>query len=104
MEDPIEQIEAHRRRVDRLNGIVEGEQVDEGLTAHGYLRKVYQNPLEPTHVRMRAASLAIEYEMPKLRAAAILYSGDFSSMLERAIERTEPALLEAQAIEADPDE
>jgi len=74
---------------------------DEGLTAHGYLRKVYQNPLEPTHVRMRAAALAIEYEMPKLRAAAILYSGDFSSQLERAIERSAPALIEARAEPSD---
>jgi len=74
---------------------------DEGLTAHGYLQKVYRSPQEPTHVRMRAAALAIEYEMPKLRAAAILYSGDFSSMLERAIERSNPALIEAKAEPSD---
>jgi hypothetical protein len=71
------------------------------LDAHGYLVKVYRDRREPTHVRMRAAALAIEYEMPKLRAAAILYSGDFSSMLERAIERSNPALIEAKAEPSD---
>jgi hypothetical protein len=72
---------------------------EEGLSAHGYLRKVYQNPLEPTHVRMRAAQIAIEFELPKLKAAAILYSGDFASRLELAIERSDPAkLIEAEAI------
>jgi hypothetical protein len=69
------------------------------LDAHGYLVKVYRDKREPTHVRMRAAALALEVEKPKLRAAAILYSGDFSSMLERAIERSAPALIEAQAEE-----
>jgi hypothetical protein len=74
---------------------------EEGLTAHGYLRKVYQDPLEPTHVRMRAAQIAIEFELPKLKAAAILYSGTFAASLERAIERSEPAIIEARAEPSD---
>jgi hypothetical protein len=74
------------------------EEVDEGLSAHGYLKKVYQDPMQPTHVRMRAAMIAIEFELPKLKAAAILYAGNFATQLEKAIERTEPALIEAKVI------
>jgi hypothetical protein len=77
------------------------EEADEGMDAHGYLRRVYQNPLEPTHVRMRAAQIAIEFELPKLKAAAILYAGNFATQLERAIERSEPALIEARAEPSD---
>jgi hypothetical protein len=75
------------------------EEADEGMDAHGYLRRVYQNPAEQTHVRMRAAQIAIEFELPKLKAAAILYSGDFASKLELAIKRSDPAkLIEAKPV------
>jgi hypothetical protein len=80
------------------------EPADEGMDAHRYLKKVYQNPQEPTHVRMRAAQIAIEFELPKLKAAAILYAGDFASRLELAIERSDPAkLIEVQAVKPSAD-
>jgi hypothetical protein len=72
------------------------------LDAHGYLVKVYRDKREPTHVRMRAAALALEVEKPKLKAAAILYTASFAVSLEKAIERTAPALLEGTVIEAEP--
>jgi hypothetical protein len=80
--------------------IVEEQELD----AHGYLMKVYRDPREPTHVRMRAAALALEVEKPRLKAAAILYTGTFAASLERAIERTAPALIEGQVIDDGPDE
>jgi hypothetical protein len=102
MDDPIVTMKVHQKRVDEMNGIDEDGVVDEGMTAHDYLKKVYQDPTKETWVRMRAASIAIEFELPKLKAAAILYSGDFASRLELAIERSDPAkLIEVQAGSAD---
>jgi hypothetical protein len=66
-----------------------------------YLRSVYQNPLESTYVRMKAASIAIEYERPSLKATAIVPMGqDFASKLERAIERSNGGgrLIEAKPV------
>ena len=77
---------------------------EEGMDAHGYLRSVYQNPLEPTHVRMRAAMAAIEYERPTLKAMAVVYGGDFATRLEMTIKRTEQAkLIEHQKVGGDED-
>jgi hypothetical protein len=82
----------------------EEQVIEEELDAHGYLQKVYRDPREPTHVRMRAAALALEVEKPRLKAAAILYTGTFAASLERAIERTAPALIEGQVIDEGSDE
>ena len=79
-------------------GVIEEEPE---LDAHGYWVKVYRDKREPTHVRIRAAALALEVEKPKLKAAAIIYGGSFAVSLEKAIERTEPALIEHQKVEAD---
>jgi hypothetical protein len=57
--------------------------------AHSLLKSVYQNPAVPLSVRMKAASIAIEYERPSLKATAIVpMGGDFAARLERAIERS----------------
>ena len=56
--------------------------------ALGYLRQVYRNPLESTHVRMRAAAIAIEYERPRLAVVAQVSGEDFADRLNRAIERS----------------
>ena len=57
--------------------------------AHSYLRKVYNDPLQPDHVRIRAAQIAIEFERPKLGVNVNMNLGeDFAARLDRAIERT----------------
>ena len=57
-----------------------------------YLRSVYRNPLQPDNVRMRAAAIAIEYELPRLAVTATVNAtGDFADQLEKAIERSRKA-------------
>ena len=70
-----------------------------------YLRSVYQNPLQPDNVRMRAAAIAIEYELPRLAVTATVNAGDFASQLDRAVERSRMVqatpLIEANASASD---
>lgn len=66
-----------------------------GTNAIDYLRSVYRNPLQPDNVRMRAAPIAIEYELPRLAVTATV-NGDFADQLEKAIERSRLPLIEAK--------
>jgi hypothetical protein len=62
-------------------------------------RPVYQDPTADTHVRMRAAAIAIEYERPALRASAGIVGGSFAERLECAIKQTEASkLIEHEAL------
>ena len=54
--------------------------------AHALLREVYRNPALDLPIRMRAAALAIAYEMPKLAVVAQVSESDFASLLDRRIE------------------
>ena len=63
-----------------------------GTKAIDYLRSVYQNPLQPDNVRMRAAAIAIEYELPRLAVTATVDGGDFAFRLDQAVERTRKVL------------
>jgi len=67
-----------------------------GTKAIDYLRSVYQNPLQPDNVRMRAAAIAIEYELPRFAVTATINSGDFAVRLDQAIERSR--MIEAKPI------
>jgi hypothetical protein len=67
-----------------------------GTHAIDYLRSVYRNPLQPDNVRMRAAAIAIEYELPRLAVTATINSGDFAVQLDRAIERSR--MIEAKPV------
>jgi hypothetical protein len=54
-----------------------------------YLQAIYKNPMLPDHVRMRAATIAIQYESPRLQATAILRDENaFAAQLERALARS----------------
>jgi hypothetical protein len=67
--------------------------------AHSFLRAIYQNPNVPLPVRMKAATIAIEYERPSLKATAIIHpNGSFAERLEKAISRSQapPKLIEHQ--------
>jgi hypothetical protein len=70
-----------------------------GTKAIDYLRSVYQNPLQPDNVRMRAAAIAIEYELPRFAVTAMVSGGgDFADQLDQAVQRTRRVLM----IEAKP--
>jgi hypothetical protein len=71
-------------------------------TSLDFLRAVYLNAELPLSVRMRAAGLAIPYELPRLSVVASINDpASFADRLERAIERSgvRPLMLEAKVIE-----
>jgi hypothetical protein len=54
-----------------------------------YLQSIYKNPVLPEHVRMRAASLCLPFETPRLAVTGVLRDDTgFAAALERAIERS----------------
>jgi hypothetical protein len=60
--------------------------------------RFYNNPMEPTSVRMRAASVALEFERPRLAVTALVNGDDFADRLDRALERSAgPKAIEATA-------
>jgi hypothetical protein len=66
--------------------------------ALSFLRSVYQCPTLSLHVRMKAASLALPYESPKLAVTAVIPGGDFASMLEERLKKLNGG--QAKVIEA----
>jgi hypothetical protein len=57
-----------------------------------FLQTIYRNPEVPLPVRMKAAAIAIEYELPRLAVTATVNAtGDFADQLERAIQRSRRA-------------
>jgi hypothetical protein len=69
------------------------------------LQSIYRDPRVPLPVRMRAASIAIPFESPKLSVTTVL--GDeasFAAMLDRAIlrSRTPPKMIEHRQDETAP--
>ena len=76
---PAELILAHQQRLAQC----EPEQVN--ITAHEYLKSLYQDPNQPPSLRLRAAIKAIEVETPKISATANVLIGGltFAQALER---------------------
>ena len=62
-----------------------------------YLRSVYNDPLETTFTRIRAAQIAIEYERPRLAVTALINGEAFAQQLDRAVARSR-MVIEAKAI------
>jgi hypothetical protein len=61
----------------------------DGDTALGLLQAIYKNKQAPLPLRMRAATIAIQYESPRLQATAILRDENaFAAQLERALARS----------------
>jgi hypothetical protein len=61
--------------------------------ALAYLRSIYTDPRQETHVRMRAAIAALPFEHPKLAVTAVIEGGaDFAARLERACGRSAKVL------------
>jgi hypothetical protein len=75
------------------------------VDALAFLKAVYQSPAVPLSTRLKAASIAIEYERPRLAVTATIDGKDFGVRLDRAIERMakaqEPKEIEAQ-VELEP--
>ena len=60
---------------------------EEGVTSLKFLQTIYRNPEVPLPVRMKAAAIAIEYELPRLAVTATINSGDLAVQSSRAIEK-----------------
>ena len=61
----------------------------DGETALGLLQEVYRNKRVPLSTRMRAATIAIQYEVPKLAVTGYMRDdASFAVALERAIQRS----------------
>ena len=65
----------------------EPKQIGDVENAHGLLVAVYRNVALDLSIRMRAASLAIAYEMPKLAVVAQVTENDLATLLDRRIKR-----------------
>ena len=65
----------------------------DGETALALLQAIYRNKLAPLSVRMRAATIAIAYETPKLAVTGYIKDeATFASALERALSRSNAAM------------
>jgi hypothetical protein len=69
--------------------LMEEQDLDE-VTALELLQSIYRSPGVSISMRMRAASLALPFEAPKLSAMALtsMTSHDFAIALDKAIERS----------------
>jgi hypothetical protein len=65
----------------------------DGRTALELLQAIYRDKRNPLHMRMRAASIAIPFETPKLAVTANI-DADLGEMLDRAIARSTGKLIE----------
>lgn len=89
------EIEAQQQRLDWLNG--EGLEVSADATPIDFLCAVYRDPRQPMSRRLKAAIEAAPYAHPKLAVTAFIDGADFAHRLERAVERSQPKLIEAKA-------
>jgi hypothetical protein len=60
----------------------------DGRTALELLQAIYRDKRNPVHLRMRAASVAIPFEQPKLAVTTNINAGDLGDLLDRAINRS----------------
>ena len=85
MQNPITLIEAHQRRVDKINGEIE---IGPNGTSLDLLQAVYRDPSIPLPTRLRAAMASLKHEHPSLGVSVVVNDLDIASRLDRAIERT----------------
>jgi hypothetical protein len=90
---------------DRINAVLEQIEAEaeaaapDGRTALELFQAVYRDKRNPLHTRMRAASIALPFEAPKLAVTAIVDDGQFAERLERALARSAPKLIEGRLID-----
>jgi hypothetical protein len=79
------QLERQQALVDEINE----REAPDGETALGLLQPVYRNKQVPLNTRMRAATIAIQYEVPKLAVTGYVSdTNSFAQALDRAIARS----------------
>jgi hypothetical protein len=75
----------------------------DGETALSLLQAVYRNKQVPLNTRMRAATIAIQYETPKLAVTGYLRDdATFAQALDRAIARSREAAGRTLELTANP--
>jgi hypothetical protein len=80
----LDQIEAQQEIESAPNG-----------TSLDLLKAVYRRSDLPLLTRVRAATAALPHEHPKLAVTAVVTQSDFADQLERAVERSRMAMIEA---------
>jgi hypothetical protein len=71
----------------------EVQREEEPQSALEYLQDIYKGRREPDHTRMRAATIAVQYETPRLAVTGFVRDDNaFAAQLERAIARSGKAL------------
>jgi len=96
MKNPIALIEAHQRRVDKMNREIE---IAPNSQSIDLLRAVYRSSALPLHTRMRAAMACLKHEVPALIATAVVNESSFAELLDRRIARyQEMKLIEAKHV------
>ena len=83
MENPITQIEAHKKRVDKMNG--DEIELPPNGTSLTLLQLVYRNTALPLVTRMRAAMAALPVEHARLAVVAQVTEKDFAVLLDQRI-------------------
>jgi hypothetical protein len=82
--------------LDAILNKIEAEAVQsapEGETALGLLQAIYKNKHAPLSLRMRAATIAIQYESPRLAVTGYIKDQNtFAEALERAVMRSNVAM------------
>jgi hypothetical protein len=68
------------------------------VDAYTYLRKVWNDEMQPEHNRLKAATVGIEYERPRLAVQATVTGQDFASLLDARLKRHGMKLIEGKAI------
>jgi hypothetical protein len=72
-----------------------------GAMSLEFLQAIYRSATQPMARRLKAASIAIQYESPKLAVTAVVTDDSLAARLNRAIERS-AKVIELRAIEHQP--
>jgi len=98
MQNPISVIEAHQRRVDKMNeALIE---IGPNATSLDLPRAIYRCRTANLQMRVRCSVAALPHEHPRLMVAAQINENSFAEILERRLRRIAELENGAVAIEA----